>query len=242
MRAVSKAIILNAGEGRRLRPLTLDAPKCLLTVGDYSILENQLSNLAASGINEVTMVIGYLSEKIIKIAREQFPNFEFKFTLNEEYANTNTAYSLWLALQHMDDEFIYLNGDVLFDRRVIDALLNSFHNTCLAVSKHKLTEEEVKVILHDDLVLSIGKHLAPLKADGEFIGVAKFSKKVGDMLKQKLSETIAAGGSKHYFEYALDLILETEDVFAVDISDFTSIEIDTLDLERAKVLAKKLVS
>jgi choline kinase len=88
--------------------------------------------------------------------------------------------------QELDDDFILLNGDVVFHQKVLNSLLDSSHKTYLAINKHKLGEEDIKVILHDDLVLAIGKQLEPFEADGEFIGVAKFSKKACHMLKRKL--------------------------------------------------------
>jgi choline kinase len=97
---IKKAIILNAGEGRRLRPLTLNTPKCLLKVGDKTILEGQLSNLSSCGINEVVMVVGYLSEKVMNFAENNFPNLNFKFVRNDVYATTNTLHSLWIALRN----------------------------------------------------------------------------------------------------------------------------------------------
>ena len=239
MPKVNKAIILNAGVGHRLRPLTIDTPKCLLTITNRTILESKLSNLSNCGINEIIMVVGFFSEKIMKTAKHGFPDLKFEFICNQKYATTNTLYSLWLAMQELDDAFVYLNGDVLFHRQILHRLLNSPRKTCLAVSAHKLTEEDVKVILHDDLVLAIGKHLQTFEADAEFIGIAKFSKGASKALKRKLNEVVKSGGASNYFEYALDLMLEKHNVYAMDISEFPCIEIDTMDdLEQAKSLRK----
>jgi NDP-sugar pyrophosphorylase family protein len=71
---ITQAIILNAGEGKRLRPLTLETPKCLLAVGDNTILENQLSKLINCGITDVVMVLGYKPEKIMEFSKCKFPN------------------------------------------------------------------------------------------------------------------------------------------------------------------------
>jgi choline kinase len=232
---------LNAGEGKRLRPLTLETPKCLLAVGNNTILENQLSNLIDCGITDIIMVLGYLSEKIMEFAKRKFPNLNFKFIFNEEYAKTNTVYSLRLALKEVKDDFILLNGDVFFHSEILRRLIDCKYKTCLAVCKHKLGEEEVKVLLKDDLVISIGKHLEPSKADGEFIGVAKFSKNENNLLAAKIDEILKnSDGVTCYFEAAVNLMLNDLGVFAVDISKFPSVEIDTHeDLMRARKLASK---
>jgi choline kinase len=197
---ITQAIILNAGEGKRLRPLTLETPKCLLAVGDNTILENQLSKLIDCGITDVVMVLGYKPEKIMEFSKCKFPNLNFRFIFNEDYAKTNTVYSLKLAMK------------------------------------------EVKVLLKDDLVISIGKHLEPSKADGEFIGVAKFSKYENGLLAAKIEEVLKiSNGANCYFEAAVNLMLDGLGVFAVDISKFPSVEIDTNeDLMHARELAKEL--
>ncbi len=233
---------MNAGEGKRLRPLTLETPKCLLAVGGNTILENQLSKLIDCGITEVVMVLGYKPEKIMEFAKRKFPNLDFRFVFNEEYAKTNTVYSLKLAMKEVNGAFVLLNGDVFFHSEILSRVLDSAYKTCLAVSKHKLGEEEVKVLLKGDLVISIGKHLEPSKADGEFIGVAKFSKNENGLLAAKIREVLkTSNGASCYFEAAVNLMLDSLCVFAVDISRFPSVEIDTHeDLMHARELAKEL--
>jgi choline kinase len=145
-------------------------------------------------------------------------------------------------MKEVKDDFVLLNGDVFFHSKILSCLLDSNYKTCLAVSRHRLGEEEVKVLLKDDLVISIGKHLEPSKADGEFIGVAKFSKNENGLLAAKIEEVLKiSNGANCYFEAAVNLMLDGLGVFAVDISKFPSVEIDTHeDLMHARELAKEL--
>lgn len=241
MQKITKAIILNAGEGKRLRPLTSNNPKCLLTLGKRTILDCQLTNLVKNGITEITIVVGYKSEKIIDFIKNEYSETaSFKYVYNNEFSATNTIYSLFLALQHLDGPFILLNGDVVFTSKILENLIKSRHGTCLAISKHDLSDEDVKVIMHDELILSIGKHLKPYESDGEFIGVAKFSGQTNQVLKKKIFNIFSKDSSKNsYFELAIDSMLEEHDVYGIDITEFPCIEVDTKeDLETANCIVK----
>jgi choline kinase len=183
---MDKAVILNAGEGKRMRPLTAVKPKCLLKLNSLTILEHQLINLIECRIKEVILVIGYRADQIIR--KIEGLNFELdvKFMYNPIYYKTNTVYSLWLAKERIKDDFVYLNGDLVFHKEALERLLNSHYDTCIAVEKKQVSKEEVKVRLDSNLVKAIGKDMELSRAHGEFIGIAKFSKKFNQLFISKL--------------------------------------------------------
>jgi len=129
---MEKAIILDAGEGKRLHPLTGNMPKCLIKIGNKTILEHQLCNLVECGIKELILVIGCHSEMILEKLKRGFSDLEIRHVRNPIYYKTNTVYSLWLAGNEMNTDFIYLNGDVFVHRDILRSLIDSEHNTCLA--------------------------------------------------------------------------------------------------------------
>jgi len=180
---MDKAVILNAGEGKRLRPLTSVKPKCLLRLNSLTILEHQLVNLIEYGIREVILVIGYSADQIIRKVESLNSELNVKFIYNSIYYKTNTVYSLWLARERIRDDFVYLNGDVVFHKHVLERLLKSHYDTCIAVERKQVSEEEVKVRLDSNLVKAIGKNIKLSKAYGEFVGIAKFSKNSDTKLK-----------------------------------------------------------
>ncbi len=92
-----KAVILAAGVSRRLLPYTKDTPKCLLNLGDKTIMDYQLSALDQEGVRDIVMVVGYRRDQIMEAARQRFPRMNYTFVTNHRYEETNTAYSLWLA-------------------------------------------------------------------------------------------------------------------------------------------------
>ena len=98
-----KAIILAAGVGSRIKPLTDNCPKCLLKVGRETILNRMVTNIQKNGIHEVVFVLGYLEEKIKNYVKTQFPDLIIHFVRNARYAETNTGFSLMLAMDLIQD-------------------------------------------------------------------------------------------------------------------------------------------
>lgn len=226
---MDKAVILNAGEGKRMRPLTSVKPKCLLKLNNLTILEHQLINLIECGIREVILVIGYRADQIIYKIESLNSELDVNFIHNPIYYKTNTVYSLWLARESIKDDFVYLNGDVMFHKEVLERLLKSHYDTCIAVERKQVGEEEVKVRLVSNLVTAIGKDIELSKAHGEFIGIAKFSKRFNQLFINKLNDVVKEGKVNEFFEVALDRALKTYDVYAIDVSDLPCIEVDTYE-------------
>ena len=237
-----RAIILDAGEGRRLRPLTSFRPKCLLRLNDVTILEHQLANIAKFGLREVIIVVGYCADQVIRKVKELNFDLNFEFVLNQVYYKTNTVYSLWLAKEYIrKHDFVYFNGDVVFHEEVLGRLLRSPHDTCVAIERKNVGEEEVKVLLDSDIVRAIGKNVEISKAHGEFIGIAKFSRRFNDLFVDKLNKVVSEGMINEFFEVALNRTLKSYDVYAVDVSDLPCIEVDTFeDLNVAKKIYFKI--
>jgi len=240
---MEKAIILNAGEGKRLRPLTQNMPKCLLKIGNKTILEHQLSSLEKCGIKTVILVLGYNFRMILEKLRQCSFDLRIRHTLNPVYSKTNTAYSLWLVRNEMNQDFIYLNGDVFFHTSILKRLIRSKHDTCLAIVRKEVGAEEVKVKLANDLITGLSKEMIPSSANGEFVGIAKFSQSINDAFKTKLNEIVNEGKLNAFFELAVQRLLKSHNVWAVDVSDLPCIEIDTYrDLNDAKRIYLKLTN
>jgi len=230
-----KAIILNAGKGGRLGSLTDDRPKCLVEVGGRPILDFQLDALRLAGVRELVIVVGY-RHGMIRDYLKRYPEFVVSWIDNPDYAETNTAYSLWLARHEMIGDFLYLNGDVLFHPELVRRLVAAPSLNPLAVERKRCGEEEVKVLLDGARVTAIGKEINPAEAYGEFIGVAKFTGAIGSLFGATLEEVVLRDKLvKNYFETAVDRMTDKTIFTALDVSDLPCIEIDfPEDLERAK--------
>ena len=238
-----KVIILVAGVSRRLVPLTLDVPKCLVPVGGRTILSRQLDALQGIDIEEVVMITGYRREQIKEAVQSGYPDLNVRFIVNQHFFDTNTAYSLGLANETFSGhDFLYFNGDVLFPAELLRRLVRSERSNPLAVEAKLCGEEEVKVIVGaDDRIADIGKHIDPAVALGEFIGVARFDAALTPHLAAALDRVIADGERNAYFERALEHLAVDQPLHALDVTDLPCIEIDfPEDLAKAEELVSRL--
>jgi choline kinase len=231
-----RAVILAAGVSRRLRPLTSSRPKCLLSVGGPAILDHQMRALKSVGIGEVGLVLGYRREQILDHLAAHHPDMRITPIVNHDFFDTNTAHSLWLARGYMArGDVVCLNGDVLFEPRLLRRVVAARHEGSLAVEAKRCGEEEVKVTCDEsDRIVRIGKRLPVAEARGEFIGVARLRGRFLEKFVRALDLLVATGQTDAYFEAAMDQMLDDAAGHAVDVTDLPSIEIDFLeDYERA---------
>lgn len=217
------AIILAAGQSKRLRPYTDNMPKTLLEVGDKTILEHQLNALKLYGISDIHMVLGYKAEMI-----KNFAGPEIKYHFNKDFDKTNVLASLSCAKDHLSDGFYFLHADTLFDPSILKDLIESSHDITLPIQVKKLGEEEMKVKIVDNKIKLINKTMDPLNAHGEFIGIAKLSAEIVPKLISKMDQILRANAEKAFFEEALQKLIDEEnvEVHPLDIGDRFSIEID----------------
>ncbi|MDA8733614.1 phosphocholine cytidylyltransferase family protein [Gammaproteobacteria bacterium] len=227
-----KAIILAAGVGSRIRPLTDNCPKSLLKINGKTILEMMLSHIKTCGINEVIFVLGYLQDQIKDYVKTQFPDLIVQFITNEKYEVTNTGYSLMLTKDFVKNStFIKFDADVVFDINILKTLIASEYDNCLCIDKNiNLDAEEIKVIIKDDnRVVKASKTVNPLDAIGESIGIEKISGETAHTLFNDL-ELMMKDEQYHqeYYEAAYERLIEKDVPFyALDISGLRWTEIDT---------------
>lgn len=120
--AVQRALILAAGRGSRLQPLTADIPKCLVEIGGESLLERALRALASQCVTEAVIVIGYKGEVVRERIGSDFAGIAIHYVEAPDYATTNNIRSLWDARDFLDQDILLLEADVAFDSAIINAL------------------------------------------------------------------------------------------------------------------------
>jgi choline kinase len=226
-----KTVILAAGAGSRLKPLTDHIPKCLLKAGGKSILEMTIENLQATTNSEIIIVTGYLENTIREFIRDRFPHINVTFIHNSLFASTNNIYSLWLAKDEViGDDMMMMDSDIIFDKMIITRLLNSGHNNCLALKRHKVHEEEIKVKTDvSGRVLEIGKNVNPSDAVGESIGIEIFGKETLNDLFGLLDQMVVHEKKVNlFYEAAFQILADNKkDIYIVDTTDYMCMEIDT---------------
>ena len=246
-RSKIKAVILAAGVGSRIRPLTDNCPKSLLEIGGNTILEIMISNIQSCGINEVVFVVGYLQEKIKDYVNKQFPDLDAHFVTNERYFETNTGYSLMLTRDWIQDStFIKFDADVVFDKKILTKLIECEYENCLCIDKSiNLDAEEIKVIVDDqNRIVKANKTVNPQDAVGESIGIEKIDGGTARLLFAELRIMMQdIQNHQEYYEAAYERLIEKNVPFyALDISGLKWTEIDTKEdfITAEKIFNKKI--
>ena len=224
-----KTVILAAGAGSRLKPLTDHVPKCLLKVGVKCILEMTIENLLATNNSEIIIVTGYLENKIREFIRERFPYLQITYIYNKLYASTNNIYSLWLAKDEvLGDDMMMLDSDIVFDERIISELQNSGYKNCLALKRHEVHDEEIKVKTDaHGCVIEIGKEVNVSLAEGESIGIEIFGIEALTELYVILDRKVVTEKEVNQFYEAAFQELSDNKLFIVDTTEYFCMEIDT---------------
>lgn len=189
----NKALILAAGLGTRLAPITDNKPKSLVPVNGKPIVIKQIENLKANGIEDITIISGYKADVLEKAVHERWP--EINIIKSEDYAVTNNMYSAYLGIKSMFPEggikpFYMMNADVFFDSSVIAALERDDRYNLIAVDIGRYIEESMKVIEEGGRLTAISKQIAPKEALGCSIDVYKFGSDGGKAFYNRCVEYI----------------------------------------------------
>jgi L-glutamine-phosphate cytidylyltransferase len=174
-----KAIIISAGKGERLYPLTKNTPKSLLEVGNgFTLLETQLHSLKENNVKDIVIITGFKAEQIEAKIKEYQRDMNISTVFNPFFDISNNLLSVWMARQHMSGDFITINGDDIFSAEVIANLLKSTHDITMVIDEKKeYDEDDMKVIHKNGEVLEVSKKIDSLKANGESIGIIKYANK-----------------------------------------------------------------
>ena len=226
------AVILAAGIGSRLSPLTDNCPKSLLTVGGSIILERMIRNCLSCGMSQFILVLGHRADEIQKFVEKTFRGIRVTYVINDRYRETNTGYSLMLASEAIGTaEFVKFDADVVFDVKILRQLLDSDHANVLCIDRNiALEDEEVKVIASDQMqVLEVGKSVDPKLALGESIGIEKINGHTAERLLAELQKNMLdVENHQNYYEDAYErLIAKNVPFHTLDISGLRWTEIDT---------------
>lgn len=175
-----KALILAAGLGSRLRPLTNDKPKCLVEVNNVPIIFKQIENIIMAGIpsKDIFVVTGYLADVLKMKVLSKYNDINFIDNIN--YQNNNNMFSVYLSkgILHNED-FIMMNADVFFDSNILKELLMFKRSNAIVVDYGNYLDESMKVIMKEDKLIEISKEIKPSDALGNSIDVYKFSSDAG---------------------------------------------------------------
>jgi choline kinase len=238
-----KGVVLAAGPGRRLHPLTEALPKTLLPLSDEcTILDVALANLSSVGLEEIVVVTGFAAERV----EERHADLERRYGVRLELAYNdraeewNNAYSLWLAREAFRGGALLVNGDTVHPVSVEESLLDARGpDVLLAIDDEKqLGEEEMKVLLDgDNGVRRISKGIDPPSAEGEYIGVALIEPSAAERLADALQATWRRDPTLYYEDGFQELVERGGQIDVAPIGTVDWVEVDDHDdLARAREL------
>ncbi len=147
-RPVRRALILAAGLGRRMRPLTTSVPKCLVEVNSVPILFRSLRVLASAGVTEAIIVVGHEAAQVRRRVGRNFAGIDIEYVDAPSFGTTNNIRSLWDARRYCDEDILLLEGDIVFDRDVVMRLREQVGSS-MAVAPNNANFSGT-VVRHDD--------------------------------------------------------------------------------------------
>lgn len=228
-----KAIILSAGKGSRLYPMTNDLPKCLLPIGETTVLGHQLDVLNDNGIEKVVVVTGFRAPLVEKEIRNHDNNMNVTTVYNPFYQVSDNLASCWMAKDLMDENMLLINGDTLFTPELLRQVLDSeTHDIQITIDKKaKYDWDDMKVTLDGDRLLAIGKDLKASRTHGESIGMLRFIGEGVFKFRSVLDDLIrTSDGTGAWFLSAINEIAKNDfEVKTFSIEGSRWAELDTID-------------
>jgi len=180
-----KAIILAAGQSTRLYPLTLDKPKCLLTIGNNTIIEHQITWLRGCGIDDIIVVIGYLGQRIKEVLGNTI-----RYKYYKDFEKTNNLHTLYNVRDELKGDIVILFSDVLLSKDLLRRCIENKKDFSLIIDKQNITGKTMRVKIKDHSIYDIGSHIPVQEGDGNFIGIAGFSRKGAELLVEQMEKLV----------------------------------------------------
>ena len=238
-RRITTALLLAAGTGSRLWPLTDDAPKCLTEIGGTTILERLVRSLRSRGFKRLVIVVGHLDRCIRQALRTSVDGLTIEFIRSPRYRTTNNIYSLWMARNTIREPFLLIESDLVFDTALLDDMLEPDR---IAVSRMLPWMNGTTVTLDPWQQVTgfhVGGHPAPAELSYKTVNMYSFSPPSWRRVASRLDQYISAGRVGEYYETVFaELVAEGSlSLQAAFFDDEYWYEIDTLeDLHEAERL------
>ena len=215
-----RAILINAGQGSRLLPLTLHSPKCLIEVNGKSILDHQIEALQQAGVERILVVGGYRAGQIREHLAQRHEARKVSLTINPFWSVASSIGSVWAVREYLDEPFVLVNGDTVFDASVFtQALADMRPGVNLVVEPMDEPEhDDMLVRVEGGRVVAVGKSLPREQATHRSLGIViSPDRGPGGLYGTALRTVIEAeGGYNAYHHGVIDLLARSAGVSAIE--------------------------
>ncbi|MCP3871179.1 MAG: phosphocholine cytidylyltransferase family protein [Gammaproteobacteria bacterium] len=229
--------MLSAGHGRRLLPMTVDIPKCLLDIHGKTVVEWQIDYLLDNGIDDITVVVGYGADLVEARLGAGYGQGRVKTLYNPFFDIADNLATLWMAREEMTGDFVLLNGDTLFESRILGSLLESHRRpiTLACDIKPRYDSDDMKVSLEGHRLLRVGKDLEQGAVNGESIGMLLFRDQGADLFRGAVESAMRKPVAlKQWYLSVIDGLAPGQQVWSHSIQGMQWQELDyPVDLDRA---------
>jgi L-glutamine-phosphate cytidylyltransferase len=239
--SIQKAILLSAGKGSRLLPLTADRPKCLIAFSGKSLLEWQIDTLQEGGVGEIVIVTGFREELVDAVASTRDG---VRTLFNPFYHVADNLGSVWMAREELRGDLLVLNGDTLVSPALLDRVLDAKTGPIAVTTDEKSSydADDMKVLTEGDRLLRIGKSLEAGHYNGESIGLLAFRNDGASLFAAQVEKMMRRpeGTSRWYLRAIDELAQNGADVRTVSIRGEEWQEVDfPEDLAKAETLTAR---
>ena len=230
-----QALILAAGMGKRMGKYTQNCTKCMVSVGEKTLIERMIEALKKAGIKRTVLVVGYKDKELIEFLTKKIEGMELVYIHNDDYENTNNIYSLYLARRALaEDDTVLLESDLIFDEKIIELLVKSPDANMVTVAKYEqwmdgtvaLLDEKMNIV---DFVEKADFRFAEVENYYKTVNIYKFSKEfLQNQYIPFLEAYIKAYGKNQYYELVLKILahIRYSELKAFVLEDYNWYEID----------------
>jgi len=238
-----KALILSAGQGTRLLPLTAEQPKCALPLCGRTLLEWQIDALRHNGVDEIVVVAGYRAEAVRRLLDHRYGKNAVAMIHNPFFEVADNLASCWIAREALKGDLLLINGDTLFEPGLVDRLLNPSPYPIVLARDHKphYDDDDMKLILAADRLLAIGKQLPIDQVNGESIGMIRFFPEGARLFRETIERLMFEPASlqQWYLSVIHEIATRTAQVGTRSIHGCRWVEVDyPLDLKHAEAMVE----
>lgn len=221
-----RAIILAAGAGTRLRPLTNDRPKCLVSVGEKALVDHQIDALRSVGVDDIVLVVGCKAAQV-----RAHCGASVRYIENADYLSTNSIYSLHLASAELDRPTFLFNCDILFHRAILQSMLDAPHaNVVAADAAVERVQGEMNICYDSERrITAISKEIQPEEAQAQSVQLVKFDAEGARRVRREIERLVDEDQKNAYPTSAYGPLIVERSLFAVEVGSAVWGEIDSVE-------------